>query len=423
MNIAIIGAGYTGLSAGLELLKKGHTVTLFEREDTIGGLAAGFQLKGWDWTLEKAYHHWFTNDDFVLKLAKEVRIDVLTVRPQTDVYVEGEMLPFDSPLALIKFPYLSFVDRIRTGLATFYLKIASDYKQFEGQNAVPWIKKYMGQKSYNLIWEPLFTGKFRDYKEDIALTWFWARIKKRTSSLAYPEGGFQRFAQAVAAKVTKNGGQFKLGVEVSKIEAVKDQVEVATSQGNFKFDKVLITLPSPIFAKVTSNLPSNYIKQITSIPHLHALNMILVMKKPFLKDIYWLNITQKEFPFLVLAEHTNFMDKLHYNNQHLLYIGNYLPPDHPYLKMTKQQLLKVFDPYLKKINPTYHQNLIDYHLFFGPFAQPVVTTDYPKKIPTFNTPIKNIYLANMDMVYPWDRGTNYAVELGQNAVQFMLDQT
>jgi hypothetical protein len=34
-------------------------------------------------------------------------------------------------------------------------------------------------------------------------------------------------------------------------------------------------------------------------------------------------------------------------------------------------------------------------------------------IPSFKTPLKNVFLANMEQVYPWDRGTNYAVELGQ----------
>ena len=38
MNIAIIGGGFTGLTAAYKLSKAGHAVTVFERADRIGGL-------------------------------------------------------------------------------------------------------------------------------------------------------------------------------------------------------------------------------------------------------------------------------------------------------------------------------------------------------------------------------------------------
>ena len=72
MNIAIIGAGFTGLSAAYKLLEKGHKITLFEKDSFPGGLAVGFKDKNWEWPLEKHYHHWFTNDDSVLNLAKQI---------------------------------------------------------------------------------------------------------------------------------------------------------------------------------------------------------------------------------------------------------------------------------------------------------------------------------------------------------------
>ena len=55
MKIAIIGAGYTGLSAAYDLAKAGHEVTILEHSPTVGGLASGFTIEGT--SLEKAYHH------------------------------------------------------------------------------------------------------------------------------------------------------------------------------------------------------------------------------------------------------------------------------------------------------------------------------------------------------------------------------
>ena len=45
MRIAIIGAGFTGLTAGFKLSQKGHQVTIFEKEKKAGGLAGGFKEK------------------------------------------------------------------------------------------------------------------------------------------------------------------------------------------------------------------------------------------------------------------------------------------------------------------------------------------------------------------------------------------
>ncbi|MDO8498607.1 MAG: NAD(P)/FAD-dependent oxidoreductase [bacterium] len=420
MRIAILGAGFTGLTAALRLTQQGHEVAVFEKESQVGGLAVGFSKPEWEWTLEKAYHHWFTSDDYALNLAKELNYPVIVKQPQTNVFVDNKSLPFDSPLSILRFPYLPFVDRIRMGLAAFYMKLTPRYQKFEGQKALPWIRKYMGEKATKLVWEPLFTGKFGDYKDNIALTWFWSRIKKRTFKLAYPQGGFQSFADRLAQEIENLGGKILLNTEISGLTSGENKISLTINHKpstTHQFDKVIVTLPSPIFTKITSGLPHDYIQRISSIPHLHALNLILILKKPFLGDIYWLNVTDTSFPFLVLAEHTNFMDSKYYGNHHILYIGNYLPSDHPYLKMTATQLLQIFDPFLKQINPTYHSSLITSHLFLSLFAQPIVTADYPNLIPTMETPIKNVYLANMDMVYPWDRQTNYAMEMGEKVAR------
>jgi hypothetical protein len=41
-------------------------------------------------------------------------------------------------------------------------------------------------------------------------------------------------------------------------------------------------------------------------------------------------------------------------------------------------------------------------------------------MPSMETPIANLFLANIEQVYPWDRGTNYAIELGEKAAEMVL---
>src|SRR5690349_24946693 len=111
MNIAIIGAGFTGLSAAYQLVKQGHKVTIFEKDTHPGGLALGYQEKNWDCTLEHHYHHWFTNDKFILGLAKEIKHTVLIKRPKTSVYIDGRIFQLDSPKEVLLFPTLSVAER------------------------------------------------------------------------------------------------------------------------------------------------------------------------------------------------------------------------------------------------------------------------------------------------------------------------
>jgi protoporphyrinogen oxidase len=89
--------------------------------------------------------------------------------------------------------------------------------------------------------------------------------------------------------------------------------------------------------------------------------------------------------------------------------------------MDKEELFDLYYPYIKKINPNFtKKSVISYEKFLGPYAQPVFSNRYSQVKPGFETPLPKVFLANMDMVYPWDRGTNYAIELGYQAAKLIL---
>ncbi|MDP2638347.1 MAG: FAD-dependent oxidoreductase [Candidatus Levybacteria bacterium] len=418
MKIAIIGAGFTGLAAGLKLIEKGHEVTIFEKDSLPGGLALGFENLKWQWSLEKHYHHWFTNDTQVLKLAKKIKYPVVIKRPKTSAFINNNIYKLDSPLDILKFDQLNILQRLRMGIVIALLKYNPFWKPLEKYKASASLPILMGKRPYRILWEPLLKKKFGYYTKEISLAWFWARIAKRTPSLAYPKGGFLKFANALTSSIENKGGKILFKAQINKIISQKNgNVKI----NNKTFDKAIVTLPSFIFTKIAPQLPENYKKKILRLKGLGAINLVLRLKKPFLKDhTYWLNICDEKFPLTAIVEHTNFMDKKYYNNENLVYLGNYLPHDHPFMHMDKNKLLKIYDPLLKKINKNYKSEIIDTHLFSVPFAQPVIPINYSKLIPAFKTPLKNIYLANIQQVYPWDRGTNYAVELGDKVGNLIL---
>ncbi len=419
MNIAIIGGGITGLSAAWELSKTGHKVTVFEAAPVLGGLAYGFKQKDWDWHLEYAYHHLFTNDYAILDLLKELNVTTITKRPITaNLTPSGAIVPLDSPIHLFKFPGLTFSDKIRTGFLLAFLKINPFWRPLEYFTAEQLLCSIGGRHAYQVLWEPLLVGKFSHYSDKVSAAWFWARIKKRTPSLVYIKGGFQTFITTLETAIKKNGGKIYAGTSVNEIQRANDTFMVNDTE----FDNILLTTPTPIAEKLLSSLPSTFYPLPSKIPHLWAQTLILETDKPILDKTYWLNVTDRSFPFLAVVAHTNFMDKSHYGGHHLTYIGNYLPQGHTYLSMNKEELLKEFMPYIKRLCPTINDKLItNTFLFTGPFAQPVHELHYSRRAPKLLTGIPGAYLANMDSIYPWDRGTNYAVELGIKAAKKIIE--
>ena len=433
MKIGIIGAGFTGLSAAFYLTKKGHEVVIFEKDERPGGLAVGYREKEWDWSLEKHYHHWFTNDRSVLGLAHEINHKVIIKHPKTSSFVDNGIFQFDSPLSLLRFPKLAMPDKIRMGISLALLRYNPVWKPLENFRAESYLRFSMGNYAYKKLWEPLMKNKLGKYSKDVSLAWFWARVYKRTESLAYPEGGFLSFAEHLQKEIKKNGGKFYYNTEVLKIKNQKSKVKISIQNSQPKadgplaqksedreFDKVIVTLPSFLFLKIAPDLPSAYTEVLSKLKGIGAINIVLRLKEQFLRDgTYWLNMCDSRSPILAIVEHTNFMDKEHYNNEHIVYLGNYLEPSDPRFQMTDEQLLKLYDPWLKKINPTYQLSVVSCQLFKTPFAQPIIPINYSKIIPPFETPLPNVYLANIQQVYPWDRGTNYAVELGEKVAKLI----
>jgi len=210
-------------------------------------------------------------------------------------------------------------------LVIAYLRITPWWKPLERVTSKEFLIKSMGKKSWEVLWKPLFVSKFGKYADKIPASWFWARIKKRTPSLGYPTGGYQVFAEDIQKLMQKHNGKVICNTKVDGISQVNNEIIVKTSEKQYKFDKVICTLPASLFLKITKGLQESYIKKLKPLLGIGAVTLILSLKHKFFEDeTYWLNVNDKGHPFLALVEHTNFIDKKHYNNEHLVYIGNYL---------------------------------------------------------------------------------------------------
>lgn len=423
MDIAILGGGFTGLTAAYYLNKKGHTVTLLEKNKILGGLAAGFKTDHWEWPLEYAYHHLFASDNDILNFAKEVQFtDIFFRTPKTDslYLVNGNyrIFPVDTPQDFLRFPLLSFPDKIRAAAALAFLRYSPFLSIFEKYTAQQYIQNCMGNQVWEVFWKELFRKKFGIYAGNILLAWYWSRITKRTKQLGYIKGGFQTFVDYLE-KINLSAGisihkdypiiEIRKEKEVFKIKGADHEVH--------EYDAVISTLPSPVLLKAGKQiLPPEYLERLSQIKYLWAQVLIIETKEKILDETYWLNICTDQAPMMFIGQHTNFIDPQYYGGNNVAYIANYLDDDSPLLKMSKDELWNNMKTSIESITGKQVNPLQIYH-FKAPFAQPIYEKSYLMNKPDFITPVERFYIANLDMTYPHDRGTNYAVKLGKEVAE------
>lgn len=433
MKIGIIGAGATGLSAAWDLARAGHEVTIYEAGAEVGGLAAGFRDEGWDWTLEKFYHHWFEGDKDILGLIAELglRDQVLFPRPKTSFWIDGQLYRSEiSPSALLlPLPPLAL---LRFAMVGAFIKFTPFWKSLERHTADEWMRWWMGEDAYGKFFRPLLIGKFGEDYDKVNMAWMWARVVARSLRLGGFVGGFQRFLDLFAEKLRGLGVQIHLNAPVERIALGADLRPTLQAQGSpaQAFDQILSTVSPRLMLRITDGLAdTQYGDQMRRLKSIGGLCVVFALKQQLLTDgTYWLNLPadtpnrqRNAFPFLALVEHTNYMDRAHYGGDHIVYCGDYVPPTHEYFTMSEDELVARFLPALKKVNPDFDETWVRKSwVWRAPYAQPVPFVNHSENIPALATPLPGIYWASMSQVYPWDRGTNFAVEMGRRVAQQML---
>lgn len=428
MNIGIIGAGAAGLAAAWDFVNAGHAVTIYEAGDRVGGLAAGFQDDSWDWSLEKFYHHWFTTDDEILGLAEEmgVRDQIIFPRPKTSYWLDGKPMRSEISPSAIFLP-VSLISTIRMGVAGMFLKLSPYLDYFEKVTADEWMRRWMGNEAYEKFFKPLLIGKFAELYDTVPLSFMWARIVKRTLKLGTYIGGFQAFLDELGSQLEAKGVTIHLSSPVEGIQTVDGKPALVVNGETHTFDRVVSTTSPRLMLQLTDGLAeTDYGQKVAALKSIGGLCVVLALKHPLMQDdTYWLNLPAKtadksksDFPFLALVEHTNFLPREHYGGDHIVYCGDYVPADHEYFDLSEDELVERFLPALKKINPNFDPSWIRKSwVWRARYAQPVPELHHSHNLPALKTPINGLYWASMSQVYPWDRGTNFAVEIGRRVAK------
>jgi protoporphyrinogen oxidase len=279
------------------------------------------------------------------------------------------------------------------------------------------------------------------------MAWLWSKLtlrrqikgqQAREELLGYPRGSFETLYRELVARIVAAGGRVLIDRPAAAIDLAGDGPGYVVTPGapdSFRrgldprefatedperYDAVVATVPSDTFSELlepdlAAALGPDYLEQVRGAEYHTALCVLLEVDRQ-VTDAYWTNVCDEDVPFIGLVEHTNLLDPSHYGGRRFLYIANYVEAGDPLLAHDTDALLDAYDDGLRRIVPGWSRDWIRRAWRFAePAAQPIVTAGYRERMPALQTPCPGLVLANTTQVYPEDRGTNYAVRLGDAA--------
>jgi squalene-associated FAD-dependent desaturase len=284
-NIAVVGGGWSGCAAAVELASAGCTVTLFEAARTLGGRARGVEVNGT--LLDNGQHILLGAYTETMRLLRQVGVDpkaALLNLPLQMRYPPGSggmdfvaprlPAPFHMAVALLRATGLTIADKM--SLARFSTTARWMGWQLHADCSVAELLDRFDQteRLVQLMWRPLCLAALNTPPERASAQVFLAVLRdslgagRRASDMLLPRQQLSAlFPQAAAAFIEASGGAVHCGAKVTSLsqESGKWRID-ATGQavgGNHSalFDAVVLAVPPPAAAALLAGLPVDGIRE------------------------------------------------------------------------------------------------------------------------------------------------------------------
>ena len=423
-RVAVIGAGPMGLAVAYQAVRDGHQVTIFEVDDRIGGMTAAFDFAGL--SIERFYHFICTSDRPYFQLLEElgIRDRLRWKETRMGYYYQGKVHPWGNPVALLKFPGLGLISKIRYGAHAFVSTQRRDWCPLDKLEATQWIRRWVGDKAYDVLWRNLFELKFYEYANSLSAAWIWTRIKRVGTSrysmmqekLGYLDGGSETLLCAMREAIENAGGTIRLQTPVQRVLHTNGKI-VGVQVGNqpLDFDAVVSTVPVPFVPKLIPDLSESLLEQYGALKNIAVVCVIVKTAKSVTPN-FWLNINDPEMDIPGLVEFTNLRSLA----DHIIYVPFYLPGDNPKFRDSDEIFINKVRHYLKIIQPDLGTNdILATHVNRYRFAQPICGPGHLETLPPIRLPIEGLYVADTSYYYPEDRGVSESVRMGREIARML----
>lgn len=425
-RIAVVGAGPMGLAVGYELVQQGNSVEVFEAGPVVGGMSASFDFDGLN--IERYYHFICTSDEPLFALLRELGIEDKLKWSATEMgyYYDGRVQQWGNPIGLLKFSGLNFIEKIRYGLMAFLATKRKDWSQLDKVDAVTWIKGWIGERAYNVLWKGLFELKFYEFTPNLSAAWIWTRIRRIgnsrknifTEKLGYIEGGSEVIMHAMRDKIIAAGGKVHTLAAVSKVKISGGSVKGIYVNDKFhEFDYVISTVPTPYIEKLIPDLPVDIINKFNSINNIAVVCVIVKLKKSVTSN-FWLNVRDDNMDIPGIIEYSNLNPDT--QGGHVVYVPYYVPGNNPIYQENDEVFFDKIKAYLRTINPRLEDDdFLSMKASRYRYAQPICEPGFMNKLPPIDLPIEGLLAADTSYYYPEDRGISESIDLGRKMARMV----
>ena len=414
MNFNIVGAGPMGLMTAMDLLKNGHGVDIYERDDRIGGMSATFDFAGLE--IERYYHFICKTDYPLFELLAELGLSGKLRWTDTKMgfYYNGKLYKWGTPFALLAFDGLGLVSKIRYGLHAMYTKGIKDWRPFDRMRATEWIRRWVGTRAYNVLWKSLFELKLFEHTDEISAAWIGTRIKRvalsrrnlMQESMGYLDGGSATLLKAMERFILEHGGHIHLEAGIDQVNVTEGRVSSIDVGGiRLPCEAVISTAPIQYVPRLVPDLPADFTARINQIQNIPVACVILKLKQP-LSENFWMNINDPSIEIPGVIEYSN----LNQMTPSVLYAPFYMPKTHPKWARSNDELIEEVIGYLGKLNPAFSPEwVLARHCHRYDFAQTICPPGFYDMLPPMETPIAGLYMADTSYYYPEDRSINESI--------------
>ena len=417
-TIAVVGGGPMGLAVAYELTRLGYRPVLLEADDRLGGMAACFDFAGMQ--LERYYHFHCLSDTAFFEILRELNLaDQLQWRTtRMGFYLDGRLYPWGTVGAVLGFRRLPWFTRVRYLLHAARCLTIRDWRALDGLTATQWLRTWLGEKGYQVLWHKLFAFKFFHYSDTISAAWIWSRIRRLGQSrrrlretLGFLNGGSQQLINALEAHLRAAGCRIELATPVQALRPLSSGGAVLTTpSGDQAFDCVISTVPLPLLAPIlkAGGVENALVQRYAALPSVACACVVLQTQQPVTGN-FWTNVNDGRFAIPGVIEMSNLRPLA----GHVSYVPFYIPADHPDYQRPNEAFIADAWACLKAINPTLSDDdLITSHCSRYRFAQPVCGVNFQQGMPPLQ-PLPGVYIADTTAYYPEDRGISESIDFGR----------
>lgn len=419
MRVAVVGGGPMGLAVAYELTRLGHQPVLIEADDRLGGMAACFDFAGM--RLERYYHFHCLSDTAFFQLLRELGIaDQLQWRTtHMGFYFDGRLYPWGSVGAVLGFRRLPWLTRLRYLLHAARCLTIRDWRALDELTATQWLRNWLGERGFEVLWHKLFAFKFYHYSDQISAAWIWSRIRRLAQSrrrlketLGFLSGGSQQLIDALAAALRQRGGEIQLSTPVQALRPLPSGGAVLTTpSGEKAFDCVISTVPLPLVAPILAagGVEKALVERYAALPSVACACVVLKTRQPVTAN-FWTNVNDARFAIPGVIE----MSNLRPLEGHVIYVPFYIPADHSDYQRPNAAFIADAWDCVKAINPRLcDADLIASHCSRYRFAQPVCGVQFQRSLPPLQ-PFTGVFIADTTAYYPEDRGISESIDFGRH---------